>query len=165
MRGWLLASTDGQKAGLLPANYVRILGKRRGTPPPPAAGHSPAPASTNPAQLGPAHIQAAANQQPGLKNVPSAAAASYEMPYGNSLSGLDELAGSLGDFEAGLEPVGANVQPVGVAQEPTLGGVASRPEFGALPETYDSSWHARDLNSEGERRDTVTVRINDASNS
>ncbi|KAM9465970.1 peroxisome biogenesis factor 13 [Clarias gariepinus] len=30
VRGWLLASVDGQNAGLVPANYVKILGKRRG---------------------------------------------------------------------------------------------------------------------------------------
>lgn len=30
MRGWLLASVDGQTTGLVPANYVKILGKRRG---------------------------------------------------------------------------------------------------------------------------------------
>ena len=29
--GWLLASIDGQKTGIIPANYVRVLGKRRGT--------------------------------------------------------------------------------------------------------------------------------------
>ncbi|XP_064879083.1 peroxisome biogenesis factor 13 [Oncorhynchus nerka] len=30
VRGWLLASVDGQTTGLIPANYVKILGKRRG---------------------------------------------------------------------------------------------------------------------------------------
>ncbi|XP_053103019.1 peroxisome biogenesis factor 13 isoform X1 [Hemicordylus capensis] len=30
IRGWLLASRDGQTTGLVPANYVRILGKRKG---------------------------------------------------------------------------------------------------------------------------------------
>ncbi|XP_072247575.1 peroxisome biogenesis factor 13 [Leuresthes tenuis] len=30
MRGWLLASVDGQTTGLVPANYVKVLGKRRG---------------------------------------------------------------------------------------------------------------------------------------
>ncbi|XP_066538546.1 peroxisome biogenesis factor 13 [Hoplias malabaricus] len=30
VRGWLLASADGQTTGLVPANYVKILGKRRG---------------------------------------------------------------------------------------------------------------------------------------
>ncbi|NWR80207.1 PEX13 protein, partial [Centropus unirufus] len=30
IRGWLLASYDGQTKGLVPANYIRILGKRRG---------------------------------------------------------------------------------------------------------------------------------------
>ena len=30
VRGWLLASLDGQTTGLIPANYVKILGKRRG---------------------------------------------------------------------------------------------------------------------------------------
>ncbi|KAJ7987442.1 hypothetical protein DPEC_G00326520 [Dallia pectoralis] len=30
VRGWLLASVDGQATGLVPANYVRVLGKRRG---------------------------------------------------------------------------------------------------------------------------------------
>lgn len=30
MRGWLLASVDGQTTGLIPANYVKVLGKRRG---------------------------------------------------------------------------------------------------------------------------------------
>lgn len=30
IRGWLLASLDGQTTGLVPANYVKILGKRRG---------------------------------------------------------------------------------------------------------------------------------------
>ncbi|XP_026800091.2 peroxisome biogenesis factor 13 [Pangasianodon hypophthalmus] len=30
VRGWLLASVDGQTTGLVPANYVKILGRRRG---------------------------------------------------------------------------------------------------------------------------------------
>uniref|UniRef100_A0A803J4B8 Peroxisomal membrane protein PEX13 n=1 Tax=Xenopus tropicalis TaxID=8364 RepID=A0A803J4B8_XENTR len=30
IRGWLLGSVDGQTTGFVPANYVRILGKRRG---------------------------------------------------------------------------------------------------------------------------------------
>ncbi|NWQ77714.1 PEX13 protein, partial [Columbina picui] len=30
IRGWLLASCDGQTTGLVPANYIKILGKRRG---------------------------------------------------------------------------------------------------------------------------------------
>ncbi|KAM4591103.1 peroxisome biogenesis factor 13 [Odontesthes bonariensis] len=30
MRGWLLASVDGQTTGLVPANYVKVLGKRKG---------------------------------------------------------------------------------------------------------------------------------------
>lgn len=30
VRGWLLASVDGQTAGLVPANYVKVLGKRKG---------------------------------------------------------------------------------------------------------------------------------------
>lgn len=31
VRGWLLASVDGKQTGMIPANYVKILGKRRGT--------------------------------------------------------------------------------------------------------------------------------------
>ncbi|CAH1776174.1 unnamed protein product [Owenia fusiformis] len=31
VRGWLLGSVDGQKSGLVPANYIKIQGKRRGT--------------------------------------------------------------------------------------------------------------------------------------
>ena len=30
LRGWLLASVDGQLTGLVPANYIKVLGKRRG---------------------------------------------------------------------------------------------------------------------------------------
>jgi len=30
VKGWLLASVDGKATGLIPANYVKILGKRRG---------------------------------------------------------------------------------------------------------------------------------------
>ncbi|XP_034538348.1 peroxisome biogenesis factor 13 [Notolabrus celidotus] len=30
VRGWLLASVDSQTSGLVPANYVKVLGKRRG---------------------------------------------------------------------------------------------------------------------------------------
>ena len=31
VRGWLLASVDGKTTGLIPANHVTVLGKRRGT--------------------------------------------------------------------------------------------------------------------------------------
>ena len=31
MRGWLLATVNGEKIGLIPASYVRILGKHHGT--------------------------------------------------------------------------------------------------------------------------------------
>lgn len=30
IRGWLLASYNGHTTGLVPANYIKILGKRRG---------------------------------------------------------------------------------------------------------------------------------------
>ena len=30
MRGWLLASVDGKKTGIVPANYVKVLGRQRG---------------------------------------------------------------------------------------------------------------------------------------
>ncbi|XP_033113654.1 peroxisomal membrane protein PEX13-like isoform X2 [Anneissia japonica] len=30
VRGWLLASKDGKAVGLVPANYIKVLGKRRG---------------------------------------------------------------------------------------------------------------------------------------
>ncbi len=40
MRGWLLASVDGQKAGIVPANYVRVLGKKRGRKHVPSANES-----------------------------------------------------------------------------------------------------------------------------
>lgn len=30
IRDWLLASVDGEKVGMVPANYVKILGKRKG---------------------------------------------------------------------------------------------------------------------------------------
>ncbi len=42
MRGWLLASVDGQQMGIIPANYVKILGKRRGTK------HNPSQRNSNP---------------------------------------------------------------------------------------------------------------------
>lgn len=31
VRGWLLASLDGKTSGLIPANHVKILGKREGS--------------------------------------------------------------------------------------------------------------------------------------
>lgn len=31
-RGWLLASLNGKKVGVIPANYVKVIGKRRGIP-------------------------------------------------------------------------------------------------------------------------------------
>ena len=31
IRGWLLACVDGKRQGYIPANYVKVLGKRRGT--------------------------------------------------------------------------------------------------------------------------------------
>ncbi|CAC5414516.1 PEX13 [Mytilus coruscus] len=31
IKGWLLASVDGQKIGIIPGNYVKVLGKRQGT--------------------------------------------------------------------------------------------------------------------------------------
>ncbi|XP_071146230.1 peroxisomal membrane protein PEX13-like [Mytilus edulis] len=31
IKGWLLASVDGQKTGIIPGNYVKVLGKRQGT--------------------------------------------------------------------------------------------------------------------------------------
>ena len=31
MKGWLLGSVDGKTVGIVPANYIKVLGKRRGT--------------------------------------------------------------------------------------------------------------------------------------
>ncbi|KAK3089254.1 hypothetical protein FSP39_002114 [Pinctada imbricata] len=31
MKGWLLGSLDGKKVGIIPANYVKVLGKKRGS--------------------------------------------------------------------------------------------------------------------------------------
>ncbi len=30
VRGWVLASVDGSKMGLVPSNYIRVIGRRRG---------------------------------------------------------------------------------------------------------------------------------------
>ncbi|KAG8443973.1 hypothetical protein GDO86_009234 [Hymenochirus boettgeri] len=47
IRGWLLGSVDGQTTGFVPANYIKILGKRKGRK---AAGlqqeHQPGPSSS-----------------------------------------------------------------------------------------------------------------------
>ena len=56
MRGWLLASVDGQKTGLIPANYIKILGKRRGrktvvvSQPSPSSANQVAVTFANPAE-------------------------------------------------------------------------------------------------------------------
>ena len=41
VRGWLLASVDGQKQGYVPANRVRVLGKRTGSGQPAATTATP----------------------------------------------------------------------------------------------------------------------------
>nr|XP_002123483.1 peroxisomal membrane protein PEX13 [Ciona intestinalis] len=56
IRGWLLGTIDGKNPGYLPANYVKILGLRRGrakptTPPTPAANISTTTTTTPPAGL------------------------------------------------------------------------------------------------------------------
>ena len=55
MRGWLLASVDGNKEGIIPANYVKVMGRRKGQqpnpPPPPTAptqSSQPRPQQQNP---------------------------------------------------------------------------------------------------------------------
>ncbi|PVD22901.1 hypothetical protein C0Q70_16161 [Pomacea canaliculata] len=40
VRGWLLASVDGQKTGLVPATYIKVLGQRQGVPSNPTAKSS-----------------------------------------------------------------------------------------------------------------------------
>ena len=45
VRGWLLASADGTKMGIIPANYIKVIGKRRGTK------SRPVPPTNNAAQL------------------------------------------------------------------------------------------------------------------
>ncbi|RUS85137.1 hypothetical protein EGW08_007101 [Elysia chlorotica] len=47
VRGWLLASADGKTTGMIPANYVKILGKKRGT-----AGGSPMQPQPQPQPMG-----------------------------------------------------------------------------------------------------------------
>ncbi|KAJ8365860.1 hypothetical protein SKAU_G00146910 [Synaphobranchus kaupii] len=77
VRGWLLTSLDGQTTGLIPANYVKVLGKRRGRRqaelgataqeqpqgPPPSHGQAP---PTGPA---PAHPLSLAEQEEVLDSV------------------------------------------------------------------------------------------------
>ena len=72
VRGWLLGSVDGKKKGLGPANYVKILGKRKGKrhlakqleQPATPSVHAPAltPSASQPAGLtdNPGHINSAA---------------------------------------------------------------------------------------------------------
>jgi len=38
IRGWLLACVDGENTGLVPANYIKVLGKREGRQPLPVPG-------------------------------------------------------------------------------------------------------------------------------
>ena len=45
MRGWLLGSAGGRR-GLVPYNYIKVLGKRRGQP---AQGPTPTPLAVTPA--------------------------------------------------------------------------------------------------------------------
>ena len=40
MRGWLMASIDGSKIGIVPANYVKILGRSNGEAQPSTSGIS-----------------------------------------------------------------------------------------------------------------------------
>ena len=46
IRGWLLASGDGTKMGIVPANYIKVIGKRRGTKIRATAAAQPAAAAT-----------------------------------------------------------------------------------------------------------------------
>ena len=48
VRGWLLASVDGQKQGYVPANRVRVLGKRTGSGQPAATAATAATEPTPP---------------------------------------------------------------------------------------------------------------------
>ena len=48
MRGWLLACVDGKKPGIVPANYIKVLGKRSGSQSASVVQQKPAP-TTGPA--------------------------------------------------------------------------------------------------------------------
>lgn len=61
VRGWLLASVDGQTTGLVPANYVKVLGKRRGRK------HAEQDGLTQAQQSNPEGLQ---NHQPALATCP-----------------------------------------------------------------------------------------------
>uniref|UniRef100_A0A2C9JPI2 Peroxisomal membrane protein PEX13 n=1 Tax=Biomphalaria glabrata TaxID=6526 RepID=A0A2C9JPI2_BIOGL len=53
VRGWLLACVDGQKTGMIPANYVSILGKKSGTKHSTETPNQPSSVSTDRSTLGP----------------------------------------------------------------------------------------------------------------
>ena len=74
MRGWLMASVDGEKVGIIPANYVKILGKRPGTSGPsraltPVNHTGPAPLP-HPPPTGPAPLQALPTGPAPLQEAP-----------------------------------------------------------------------------------------------
>ncbi|XP_060072650.1 peroxisomal membrane protein PEX13-like [Ylistrum balloti] len=63
MKGWLLASIDGKKSGIIPANYVKVLGKKRGTKYTQAAASESALAPVNPPPVAEPSIPKSAPQQ------------------------------------------------------------------------------------------------------
>lgn len=83
MKGWLLGSVDGATVGLLPANYVKVLGKRRGTK------VSNYPVNAN---LDSFTDNGAGAQQSGLQGVPGLPA------------GVRDLPGQPGSASLGLGP-------------------------------------------------------------
>ncbi|XP_062319447.1 peroxisome biogenesis factor 13 [Osmerus eperlanus] len=64
VRGWLLASVDGQTTGLVPANYVKVLGKRRGRK------HAEQDRLTQAQQSNPEGLNLLQNHQPALATCP-----------------------------------------------------------------------------------------------
>ncbi|XP_074845570.1 peroxisome biogenesis factor 13 [Carettochelys insculpta] len=69
VRGWLLASRDGQTKGLVPANYIKILGKRRGRKTERAIVTEQQPAFTNTLVRGASDVATLEEQEAAFESV------------------------------------------------------------------------------------------------
>ena len=117
VRGWVLASVDGQSTGLVPANYIKILGKRRGR----QTGAGPEGRNEKPKSLleTPAEKAAAAAAESGLQQQGDGARASSALPSTHSelnLAAFDE-AFAEGPIRDGSSQATGGTLPVSVETE------------------------------------------------
>ncbi|XP_038057859.1 peroxisomal membrane protein PEX13-like isoform X1 [Patiria miniata] len=134
VRGWVLASVDGQSTGLVPANYIKILGKRRGQKSLAGLEVQPGESTQQPETIPEKPVVVSSTGQPGSTGQPALPTTQSEL----NLAAFDKA----------------------FTEAPS----SSQAAEGAVQSSMDTEWSAWESNQIGDTTDKTTEEVDSLEN-